>query len=133
MNTPDAKAAGKGISLETALALSLCQLCLWHFPNPGTAVFQPMASAAGTRHRRTTGCPELEGMPSDHRAQHQWNPLQAAPVLLLRGVEAPTWRQPLLAANSTSTRIHYGSSGQALAGSIKGFCDAAVGVNFEVH
>lgn len=53
MNTPDAKAGGKGISWETALALSLCQLCLWHFPNPGTAVFQPMASTAGTYHRRT--------------------------------------------------------------------------------
>lgn len=88
MNTPDAKAGGKGKGWEAALALSLCQQCLWCCPNPGTAVCQPMASSAGTCHQRgaITECPELGGMPRDHPAQHQWNPLQAASGMLLREV-----------------------------------------------
>lgn len=137
MNTPDAKAGEKGISWETVLALSLCQLCLWHFPNPGTAAFHPMASTAGTCHQRTM----------ESRNILSWKELPVITESNTNGIhcrlllwccserwEAPTWRQPLLASNST--RIHkdpYGSSGASLGESIKVFCGVAVGDNFELH
>lgn len=112
MNTPDAKAGGKGKGWETALAVSLCQLCLGRCPNPGTAAFQPTASTAGTCHQRGAIWNVLGWKECPVITQPSTNGIHCR---LLLGCcserwEAPCWRYPLLAANSTSARIHSGSS-----------------------
>lgn len=101
MNTPDAKAGGKGISWETALALSLCQpvpVALpksWHRSLPANG--QHCRNLPPKNHGITEYA-ELEGMPNDHGVQHQWNPLQAAPVMLLREVGSIQLETPPLSS-----------------------------------
>lgn len=102
-----------------------------------------MASTAGTYHRRTMEsrntlswkeCPMI--MESNTNGIH-------CRLLLWccsERWEASSWRHPLLAANSSSTRIQLGvsarlrcrSSGQSLGESKKVFCGAAVGVNSDL-
>lgn len=134
MNTPDAKAGGKGISWEAALALRLCQLCWWHFPNPGTAALQPMASTAGTCHPRAMEMwnilswkESLSPAPMESTAGCSWDAAQRA------GKHPPgdsPCQQQIPHPQGSSWGVH---EDLTTGGVHEGVLWGSFGVNFEVH